>query len=60
MRPIQYETLSPQTAPTAAARMTRPMLRSPLPARTPAAITVASLGTIGKNASIAETAKTIP
>jgi len=34
--------------------------QAPLPASTPAVITVASLGTSGKNASIIATAKMIP
>ena len=50
--------LSPTIAPRPAQRMTSGRLRSPAPATTPAVMTVASLGTSGKNASIAETAKT--
>ena len=38
-------------APSDAARMTSPTFRPPVLATTPAAIAVASLGTMGKNAS---------
>ena len=48
-----------RSRPSAAARMQRPTLRPPVLATTPAAIAVASLGTIGKNASSIAIAKTI-
>src|SRR5262245_19370562 len=50
--------LSPTIAPAAAKTMISGSWRSPAPATTPAVMTVASLGTSGKNASMAETAKT--
>ena len=49
--------LSPRMAPVEAQRITSGRLRSPEPASTPALITTVSLGTTGKNASIAATAK---
>jgi hypothetical protein len=51
--------LSPSSAPSAAARITSSTLRPPVPATTPAAIAVASLGTTGKKPSMAAIAKTI-
>ena len=49
--------LSPTTAPALALRITPSSQRSPLEARFPAVMTTLSLGTNGKNASIADTAK---
>jgi hypothetical protein len=49
--------LSPTIAPPAALAMTRSSMRSPLAAMLPAVMTTVSLGTRGKKASIAETAK---
>ena len=58
VRPMKYEMWSPTNAPAAAARMIGTRLGSlPLAANTPALITRLSLGTIGKNASIAANAK---
>ena len=56
-RPIQYEMLSPTIAPPAANRITAKMLRSPVPASTPARMTDVSLGTSGMRTSRAETPK---
>jgi hypothetical protein len=57
LRPIQYDALSPVTAPAAAKRMTRPSTRSPVEASTPARMTEVSLGTSGMMASRAAIAK---
>jgi hypothetical protein len=58
-RPMANAPLSPPTAPTAAAATTSPRLSSPDPARAPAEITDASLGTTGKTASSAATGRIV-
>jgi hypothetical protein len=49
--------LSPTNAPVLAQRITKRRFRSPELATTPPVMTAVSLGTMGKNASIADTAK---
>lgn len=57
--PIAYDMLSPTNAPTAAMATTSTRFGAPVRAKTPAVMTTLSLGTSGKNPSIADTRNTI-